>query len=264
MIILGKNKAFTLAEVLITLGVIGIVAALTLPNMIANHRKKVVAVQLEKSYAELNQVISMAIAEHGDPSGWDYYGKGDTYGENDILEQWVNTYMTPYISNIAAKGKCTVTKCFGIYGYYSPDYDASSNSANPRMPMYMIVKGGSSSIAWAVSRFPGVYSYATIVHVYLKNPPPPIWPRNGKDVFTFIFDRREKNPRFRPYIPHDYNPPVNYVYRNFTRDDLLNPRENAACQTGAKDWAYYNAGEACSALIMVDGWKINDDYPFKF
>lgn len=36
------KKAFTLAEVLITLGIIGVVAALTMPALIANHRKTVV------------------------------------------------------------------------------------------------------------------------------------------------------------------------------------------------------------------------------
>lgn len=33
------KKAFTLAEVLITLGIIGIVAAITIPNLIANYQK---------------------------------------------------------------------------------------------------------------------------------------------------------------------------------------------------------------------------------
>lgn len=35
-----KLKAFTLAEVLITLGIIGVVAAMTLPTVINNFRKK--------------------------------------------------------------------------------------------------------------------------------------------------------------------------------------------------------------------------------
>lgn len=34
------KKAFTLAEVLITLGIIGVVAAITLPTLIANYQKK--------------------------------------------------------------------------------------------------------------------------------------------------------------------------------------------------------------------------------
>ena len=34
-----KKRAFTLAEVLITLGIIGIVAALTMPTLIGNYQK---------------------------------------------------------------------------------------------------------------------------------------------------------------------------------------------------------------------------------
>lgn len=42
------KKAFTLSEILITLGIIGIVAALTMPAVLANHQKKVLAVQTKK------------------------------------------------------------------------------------------------------------------------------------------------------------------------------------------------------------------------
>ena len=40
------KKGFTLAEVLITLGIIGVVAALTLPSLITNYRKKQTVAQL--------------------------------------------------------------------------------------------------------------------------------------------------------------------------------------------------------------------------
>ena len=36
----SKKTAFTLAEVLITLGIIGVVAAMTMPSLIANHKEK--------------------------------------------------------------------------------------------------------------------------------------------------------------------------------------------------------------------------------
>ena len=36
----GRKAAFTLAEVLITLGIIGVVAALTMPSLIAHYRKQ--------------------------------------------------------------------------------------------------------------------------------------------------------------------------------------------------------------------------------
>lgn len=35
-----KKLAFTLAEVLITLGIIGVVAAMTIPNLIASNEKE--------------------------------------------------------------------------------------------------------------------------------------------------------------------------------------------------------------------------------
>ena len=43
------KKAFTMAEVLITLGIIGIVAAMTLPSLVGNYQKKQTAMQLKKS-----------------------------------------------------------------------------------------------------------------------------------------------------------------------------------------------------------------------
>ena len=46
-----KFYAFTLAEVLITLGIIGVVAAMTMPTVIKNYQKKQDATQMRKTYA---------------------------------------------------------------------------------------------------------------------------------------------------------------------------------------------------------------------
>ena len=64
------KKAFTLAEVLITLGIIGVVAALTIPTLMANHRKHVVETKLAKIYSVMNQAITMTNAEYGEASNW--------------------------------------------------------------------------------------------------------------------------------------------------------------------------------------------------
>lgn len=58
------KKGFTLAEVLITIGVIGVVAALTLPTLIANTTSKRFAAQYKKSVSTLNQAVLMAEARH--------------------------------------------------------------------------------------------------------------------------------------------------------------------------------------------------------
>ena len=64
------KKAFTLEEVLITLGIIGVVAALTIPTLMANHRKHVVETKLAKIYSVMNQAITMTNAEYGEASNW--------------------------------------------------------------------------------------------------------------------------------------------------------------------------------------------------
>lgn len=54
--------AFTLAEVLITLGVIGVVAALTMPSLIANYKKQVYVTQLKKSISTIEQGLQKLMA----------------------------------------------------------------------------------------------------------------------------------------------------------------------------------------------------------
>lgn len=60
-----SKKGFTLAEVLITLGIIGVVAALTMPSIIANYQKKVISVRLKKFVSTFSQAYNMAISKYG-------------------------------------------------------------------------------------------------------------------------------------------------------------------------------------------------------
>lgn len=59
------KKGFTLAEVLITLGIIGIVAAMTLPALVAKHRKKVLHTQFLKAYSDLSNASINFKADNG-------------------------------------------------------------------------------------------------------------------------------------------------------------------------------------------------------
>ncbi len=52
----NKFLGFTLAEVLITIGIIGVVSAITIPNLLTNVRNKDLQAQLKKTYSEWNQV----------------------------------------------------------------------------------------------------------------------------------------------------------------------------------------------------------------
>ena len=61
-----KRTAFTLAEVLITLGIIGVVAALTLPVIISDVKNSQLEAGLKKAYSVLGQALNMYQAENGE------------------------------------------------------------------------------------------------------------------------------------------------------------------------------------------------------
>ena len=54
---LKREKAFTLAEVLVTLGIIGVVSAMTVPTLMQNYQRKSYVTQLHKVYNELSQAL---------------------------------------------------------------------------------------------------------------------------------------------------------------------------------------------------------------
>ncbi len=74
-----KKVAFTLAEVLITLGIIGIVAAMTIPTLISNYKSVQLQSQLKKTYSSLSQAVNMIHAESGLPVTPARYAKAGSF-----------------------------------------------------------------------------------------------------------------------------------------------------------------------------------------
>jgi hypothetical protein len=71
--------------VLIAIGIVGVVSALTIPTLIKNYQKRQTIVQLKKVYTLLNQAVRAANDEYGDMSGWDF-GSG-----------FMDRYLAPYM-----------------------------------------------------------------------------------------------------------------------------------------------------------------------
>lgn len=62
----NKKSGFTLAEILITLGLIGAVSAITIPTLAYNYRAKVLEEQYRSTYSDLKQIGAMINYEKGD------------------------------------------------------------------------------------------------------------------------------------------------------------------------------------------------------
>lgn len=60
MITTKQKSAFTLPEVLITLGIIGVIAVLTIPILISNYRKRQLETQIKATYSTIQQTIRFA------------------------------------------------------------------------------------------------------------------------------------------------------------------------------------------------------------
>ena len=86
-----KNKkafGFTLAEVLITLGIIGVVAALTIPQVVKNYKEKATVTHLKKAYSVMAQAWQMATLKYGEWKDW-----GLNPGDEDILVDRITPFF---------------------------------------------------------------------------------------------------------------------------------------------------------------------------
>ena len=88
-----KNFGFTLAEILITLGVIGVVSAITIPSIIQHYQKQQTVSQLKKVYTVLNQAFKMAEVDNGSFETWDAYTDANRV-------EYINKYFKPYLKVI--------------------------------------------------------------------------------------------------------------------------------------------------------------------
>ena len=84
-----RNKGFTLAEVLITLVIIGIIGALTVPSLIQNTQKQEYVSALKKTYSTLSQAAQLIISEEGSPK----YTEGGWAKDNDTVYEMFKKYL---------------------------------------------------------------------------------------------------------------------------------------------------------------------------
>ena len=92
------KKAFTLAEVLITLGVLGVVAAMVMPTLMSEFQERVWITRLKHTAAVLSQAYLMASKDHGVSAEWNHSGSNQERARRyyDYLKDYI---QKPLISN---------------------------------------------------------------------------------------------------------------------------------------------------------------------
>ena len=105
---LKKRAAFTLAEVLITLGVIGIVAAMTMPTLIANYREKVFVTSAKRGYSVLTNAINKWNADNGVVGDPTYFWLSGT--EDELIVE-----LSKVLNSVKVCTNHKVNDCGGRY-----------------------------------------------------------------------------------------------------------------------------------------------------
>lgn len=237
-------NAFTLAEVLITLAIIGIVAALTIPQLVSSYNKKVVETKLRKFYSNMQNAVAMSEIENGDKKNW-------TIQNNNSVEDFYLKYFKKYLNTTKYEVENN-----NVYIYFADG------------TIFRMYPNGNTTVA-AQGTF---YTDEKALNNGIL----------GKNIFVFYWGPAQtgleqfcENPILNAYdkgwVPYLYWEQRHWdsekncaqidvpTDREEFRDILIN-QKNYGCAPGD---GLHN-GSYCTALIEMNGWKIPDDYPIKF
>lgn len=104
-------KAFTLAEVLITLSIIGVVAAMTIPSLKQSTQNAETVAKVKKAYATISVAFQKAELDNGSVAGWGWTASGASVGAQNVFD-----ILSPYL-NISKSCGTASLHCFPAVTY---------------------------------------------------------------------------------------------------------------------------------------------------
>ncbi len=220
------TNAFTLAETLITLAIIGVVAAITIPSLVQKYQKRVTVTKLQRTYAVMNQAINMAVAENGDVTSWaiDCGISGTATCTTDEALDWFMKYIGKNLKIVKTE-KTQTDVGDGFMLYLNDGTILVTNNALIDWFLYLDAKAYKNPI-------PTRNRFAFRLNPILTN---------GQDADKNKYSVKSS---FEPYA-------WNW---DGTRDGLFHSTNEYGC--GESESQY------CAKLIQQDGWQIKEDYPW--
>lgn len=230
-------EGFTLAEVLIVLAVIGVVAALTVPNLISNYKKNVAIARLKEAYSLLNNAYKLSVADNGNFLSFRH---NKEYTDN-LSKQDFDKYFRKYLKitkdcesliscGYSSDNPFTRINSDEVYEFVTTSHTRAYLLSNGMVLFYRDLQYGET----------GGFAFNNIfLSVDINGPSGPN--KTGVDLFLFSI-----------IYSYNYNsvmPRLHEWGRSNVEDECTNLRYG---------------GSSCTAKIMFDGWKFADNYPYKF
>ncbi len=169
----GKSRSFTLTEVLITLGIIGVVAAMTLPTLISKHNKLVNQTRLKKFNSMMAQAVIITEELNNEVINDQIPRESDA----SEVEAWFLKYLAPHIKYKKAEVSVDPTRHVKVYlydnssmsiwkancveVYFDVNADKKPNKMGYDQFNFMICSNSEESKVWSDGRHWGAYYNAS-------------------------------------------------------------------------------------------------------
>ncbi|MBR1461597.1 type II secretion system protein [bacterium] len=251
-----KLSGFTLAEVLITIGVIGAVAAMTLPNIKLAYSKKLTLTQLEKTYSTLANTIKMSEYHNGKVKRWKFADESNAVPPKEIFDKYFKGYMKYALEMQSSELTIGTNERKFLNG--RPMNEVTGNWATKAYNegYHVIMMDGAMVSFWTRPKTGDSNDYAgTVIMIDTNGETAPN--TMGKDTFMFYLGNTGLLPMGHP------------DGTSVSRATASNTHNLRVCLLGRSSSYSGNAacdkdkyGLWCAALIMLDGWHISKDYPW--
>lgn len=208
------KTGFTLAEVLITLGVIGVVSAMTLPALIQKQQEKAVVTRVLKAYSLLNQAYTMTKQENGNFSSWftsvstgsveDEDGNKHLSDEFKTNQDIILSKFAPYLKNSAwCKTGDTSCKRYNDGDIHNMVGEVSAQTIELNKQGYLKLADGTilfSGYVYNIANCKGDKTYCGdfLIDINGVEGKPNAY---GKDIFAFYFTDELIRPMGDAYGP---------------------------------------------------------------
>ena len=245
----AKKAAFTLAEVLITLSIIGVVAAITLPTLIQNYQKTVWVNQLKKTYSSLNEGFKQIVASEGCTTLECADISRDSHGFIDFAkvktkEKFVKTFK---LENVYVDG----VPDNSIYNYKIKTLDGGDkDSISLSGPVDGLV---GTTPNGEIIYFGGIlFSDEILVDINgLKSPN-----TLGRDVFAFSYFDFNDTVMVTPIFSKKWQEHFEPLGMGFSSEEERIQKINYSCSV-TNNSGYLAESMPCAEKIIMDGWKMN-------
>lgn len=237
-----NKRCFTLAEVLVTLSIVAVVAVLLISSIISHYKKLYTEVRLKQIYSILDNTLDIAkINNMSSLSQMAYDSVHNTEGMSSGA-YFLENYIAKYV-NLDRKCYNGSTSCRGIGGYTltgdkNGDFFKDLNGIVRNESYYLagnsqiVLKNG---IAVSVALIQDSGLVYMRVDINGKKAPNQL----GHDIFAFSF------------LPAAW-----------CKNDILITAQQPSCDT--KNTKCEGTGLGCAAPIQKNNWKIPQNYPVKF